>query len=812
MLHRMLFAGSGKLRKRASKARRARAKLWGSERLESRRAMASGASLLAGLDSAGNFLIVDSLGGVDDSVTIYRDGDQIVAFSEAGIEADGAVESEGENTVSVLASQITGRIIADLKGGSNLLLVTWNNAAPTGGPEPAAEEDDPTVAGGVTYMVTGDVDADDSLVVSPPADAPVIVDYSTAISPRYSGTVRVGGAAGVVRFQNVANAEGPVLTLEGSESVTFNLPGLGDAGELGIADSDGPSGILLSSKRLAGPSFASTLIATEGSVAVTVNMGRDNGVFTVAEVRGNDETADIVTVNGQGGSDRIIVGVADAPVAVGVTLNGGDGNDTLVGGDGGDTLNGGTGEDVLRGGEGDDALNGGVGRDQLFGESGDDVLNGEQGDDTLEGGLDNDSLLGGLGNDTLNGGVGIDEIRGNDGSDVIRVLGEEAVSDDESDDMDGGGGTDTLEFIGEENVVLANFGGADELTASIERINGRRLALVGTEAANVFDLSRVTAVNLLGIYGLAGNDEITGTSGADTIYGNSPTPAVGDYDDDDTILGGSGNDKLFGGVGDDTIQGGAGNDTINGGLGEDVINSGVGNDLIETRGDESESDEINGGLGNDTLANIGTTPLVLDGFNASNNGLETIRGNGQEIIGNDDDNTLDFRRSSFASVALVRVAAIRGGAGDDTIYGSLAADSLFGDDGDDLLVGGSGNDYLDGGSGDDSLSGGGGVDTLFGGLGEDVLTGGDSYDIFAFKSSADDDDTDLVTDYRNDYLQYEGFARGEYSTDYAAIQSTPTADGLRLTQSASGKRVVLAGGLSTKPARSRFLFKVASTP
>jgi Ca2+-binding RTX toxin-like protein len=773
--------------------------------------MASGASLLAGLDAAGNFLIVDSLGGVDDSVTIYRDGDQIVAFSEAGVEADGVGE-EGDNTVSVIASQITGRIIVDLKGGSNSLLVTWNNAAPTGGPETAVAGDDPTVAGGITYIVTGDVDADDSLVVSPPAESPVTVDYSTAIVPRYSGTVRVGGAAGAVRFQNVVNSEGPTLTLEGSETVTFNLPGLGDAGELGITDSDGPGNIMLSSKRLAGPSFASTVIATEGPVAVTVNMGRDNGVFTVAAVRGDEEISDIVTVNGDGGSDRITVGVTGSPVTVGVTLNGGDGNDTLVGSNGEDTLNGGAGEDVLRGGNGDDTLGGGAGRDQLFGESGDDLLNGDQGDDTIEGGLGDDSLVGGLGNDTLNGGLGIDEIRGNEGTDVIRVRGAEAVFEDASDDMDGGGGTDTLEFIGDVNVVLANFGGADDLTASIERINGRRLALVGTADSNVFDLSRVTAVSLIGIYGLAGDDTIIGTSGVDTIYGNSPTPAAGDYDDNDSIAGGGGNDKLYGGAGDDTLRGEAGNDTINGGQGEDSISGGVGNDLIETSGTESEMDAISGDVGNDTLANIGTTAMVLDGFDAGENDLETIRGNGEDITGNEGDNTLDFRRSSFASVALVQVTAVRGGDGDDTIYGSTAADRLFGDDGDDLLVGGSGNDYLDGGDGDDSLSGGGGLDTLFGGLGEDVLTGGDSFDIFAFKSSADNLDIDLVTDYRNDYLQYEGFARGEYSTDYAAIQSTPTADGLRLTQSASGKKVVLAGGLTTKPARSRFLFREASTP
>ena len=55
------------------------------------------------------------------------------------------------------------------------------------------------------------------------------------------------------------------------------------------------------------------------------------------------------------------------------------------------------------------------------------------------------------------------------------------------------------------------------------------------------------------IYGLGGNDIVTGGAGKDLI------------------IGGAGADTLNGGAGNDTLQGGAGNDTIDGGGGTDLI-------------------------------------------------------------------------------------------------------------------------------------------------------------------------------------------------------------------------------------------------
>jgi hypothetical protein len=65
-----------------------------------------------------------------------------------------------------------------------------------------------------------------------------------------------------------------------------------------------------------------------------------------------------------------------------------------------------------------------------------------------------------------------------------------------------------------------------------------------------------------------------------------------------------------------------------------------------------------------------------------------------------------------------------GGAGDDTLGGSLGNDDIEGDAGNDRLLGAGGNDSLDGGPGNDILFGARGDDTLLGGDDNDTLSDG----------------------------------------------------------------------------------------
>ena len=79
------------------------------------------------------------------------------------------------------------------------------------------------------------------------------------------------------------------------------------------------------------------------------------------------------------------------------------------------TLEGGNGNDTLFGENGDDVLRGGEGNDVLFGEGGNDALFGQGGDDT--------DISGGLGNDFIDGGDGNDSYLDSSDGEVDTVLG-----------------------------------------------------------------------------------------------------------------------------------------------------------------------------------------------------------------------------------------------------------------------------------------------------------------------------------------------------------------------------------------------------
>jgi Ca2+-binding RTX toxin-like protein len=113
--------------------------------------------------------------------------------------------------------------------------------------------------------------------------------------------------------------------------------------------------------------------------------------------------------------------------------------------------------------------------------------------------------------------------------------------------------------------------------------------------------------------------------------------------------------------------------------------------------------------------------------------------------------------------------SINGGAGNDTLTGSIGADhidgmndndrilgnggsdTLAGQAGQDTLLGGSGNDRLAGQAGNDQLNGEAGNDTLIGGANKDTLTGGADADQFKFntvsESAAGGATRDVITDF-----------------------------------------------------------------
>ena len=139
-----------------------------------------------------------------------------------------------------------------------------------------------------------------------------------------------------------------------------------------------------------------------------------NGAVTAT--RSVDGLRRIVIAGGLG-DDTIRIDVPD--LAVGCTIRGGVGADTISGGPRGDRIHGGEGDDSIDGGDGNDEIVGGLGNDYLRGGTGADRIVGGDGADDIDGGLGNDVLVGGEGDDTLDGEAGIDVVHGGNGDDTL---------------------------------------------------------------------------------------------------------------------------------------------------------------------------------------------------------------------------------------------------------------------------------------------------------------------------------------------------------------------------------------------------------
>ena len=370
--------------------------------------------------------------------------------------------------------------------------------------------------------------------------------------------------------------------------------------------------------------------------------------------------------------------VVDASAAAtSVTIDAGDGADSLIGGSGADTLYGGSGGDTLAGGAGGDALFGGTGMDYadysssdagvtvdlsnatgsggdaagdtysgidgligsdfadtltgfdgqggdftniFYGGAGEDVLTGLGGDDTLFGGDDADSfiLTDGFGNDTVTGGEG-----GQD-SDTIDASGLAA-------------GVDVV-YTGNEAGSLTQ--GADSVTFSEVE------ALTLTDASDSVDASATSSG--VSVDGGAGDDTLVGGSGSDSLQGGDGADSIDGGGGSDTVLGGSGADTLSGGAGSDTVYGGADADSIDGGSGADLLYGGAGADTI-TGGNGADTLHGDAGddilyLGNSDLAfgGDGDDTFIIDAAQNQTGGTTIVGGEGDESLGDTGGDTLDF--------------------------------------------------------------------------------------------------------------------------------------------------------------------------
>ncbi len=501
------------------------------------------------------------------------------------------------------------------------------------------------------------------------------------------------------------------------------------------------------------------------------------GLHATVAVQGSEGANDQLVVNTVGGNDTVTAAGLPAGI-VGLTIDGGAGNDKITGSQGNDMLIGGDGNDNIVGGRGDDT-----------------------------------ALLG-AGNDTFvwNPGDGSDVVEGQDGRDTLQFNGSNAT---ERMDLSANGsrvrlfrdvGNITMDVDGIERVNIAALGGADTLTVndlSGTDVTDVRLDLAstlggstgdgaadtvivnGTANADAITVSgsgtttvvaglhasvRIThaegANDSLQVNGLAGNDTIN----ASRLHAGVISLTLNGGDGDDVLTGSAGNDLIIGGRGADTAFMGAGDDTFvwNPGDGSDTVEGQGGHDTLQFNGANvaEKMDLSANGSRLRLFRDVGNVTMDVNGVEQVNvvalGGLDTITVNDLSHTSVTDVN-IDLGSPAGSGVgdgaadtvvvngtAAADVISVDGSAGNADVVGlaarvhvtgaepandHLVINALGGDDVVDASLlaansiglvanGGDGNDVIIGGAGNDTLTGGAGDDVLIGGLGLDVLDGG----------------------------------------------------------------------------------------
>ena len=503
------------------------------------------------------------------------------------------------------------------------------------------------------------------------------------------------------------------------------------------------------SYRISDPSEAMTVSASGCTVTAGVAICTANGATPVNGV----------IVNAGPGNDRVahdedecqqIRCVFDPSVPVPLTLNGGDGNDTLFGS---------VADDKLIGGNGADTLVGQGGSDDVDGDAGDDTLTPGGGDDnTIDGGADFDTVSY---DDGRGGGVTVtlnDGIAGNDGGADDGAAGsreavvntEHAIGSANADVLVGDGGGNTIKGRGGDDTIRGGPASDDldgEAGADTVDYTDHGAVTVTLDASNTFKNGSPSEVDRTFQFeaaaGGAGNDTLT-----------SAYPAGNPV----RLDGGGGNDTLTGGASDDTRAGGAGSDVVNGQGGTDTaqytgpagvvvtLNNGAAKD------DGGPDDGAAGARDSVSAENVagGTGPDVLIGDSGANriqggDGDDSIQGGlGRDDLfggaGRDKASYEERASSQPVDVSIDGVVndgapgendalapdfeVVAGGSGSDRLTATAAAGvELIGNSGDDEIFAPNGSGAAQGGNGNDEITGGDGADVLDGGLGDDTVDG-----------------------------------------------------------------------------------------
>ncbi len=584
-------------------------------------------------------------------------------------------------------------------------------------------------------------------------------------------------------FRDVASI---TMDLNQVERVDFNA--LGGADAITVNNLAGTAvkqvNLNLSASGGGGDAQADTVIVVgtnaKDLIAVT-GTGTDYAVAGLPaniSVTGSEGANDSLVINSLGGNDTVnATGLSAATVRL--TIDGGDGNDSITGGDGNDVLLGGDGNDSINGGRGDDVAFLGAGDDNFTWNPGDgsDVLEGQAGTDLMlfNGSNANENIdisangqrvrfFRDVANITMDldgvekidfrafGGadnISVNDLTGTSATDVFLGLAAASGVEGQADNVfvNGTNGDDVIKVAGGVgNVNVSGLAAKVKITGAEAALD--RLTINALGGVDVVDASGLAAGAIgLTLDGGAGADVLTGSQGADLIIGRQG---------DDVANMGSGNDTFVWNPGD-------GSDTVDGQGGADILlfNGSNANENIDISANGKHArffrDVANitmdlnlveridfnaiGGADNITVNDLTGTGVTQVNLNLAatggggdgqadnvvvngTNGDDLIRvagdANGVSVLGLTAQ--VNVTNAEPANDGLV----VNGLAGDDVINASkLAANTIKftadGGAGDDVLIGSAGIDTLLGGAGDDFLSGGPGLDILDGGPGDNVL-------------------------------------------------------------------------------------------
>lgn len=422
--------------------------------------------------------------------------------------------------------------------------------------------------------------------------------------------------------------------------------------------------------------------------------------------------------------------VSNAPRIVGTAAH-----DVIVAGPGANRIYGMGGSDTICAGGGDDRVFGGRGNDTIFGQGGEDAVFGERGSDDLFGGAGSDRLFGATGNDEIDGGAGDgDRVDGGAGDDIL------GGGPGDADVVAGGVGNDRID----------GGPGAHDI-ASYKGAGGPVSVNLGSGAVGGAEGER-----------LHGIEDVLGGSGDDTLIGDAAANRLDGGPGSDRLVAVGAGDRAFGGPGSDACTGpfaeevSCGRSGTGRGTAVELYRSIAGSaSLIVTGSEGPDAVTISFSGGAYTVQSTAPGVAVRRGDPGSDPCIRDAAANRVQCAGAAGEILASLRGGNDSFVVSDSVPA----GVPATIDGGPGADALRGGRGDDTIYGGDDRDpdTLEGGGGDDVLYGvnifhprrDSGAGRMIGGPGDDLLIGGQPCDGDLFDGGPGENDSASFARIRN---------------------------------------------------------------